>query len=175
MTEVLFLDTDCLSTFLVVRRENLITQLYNGRIGVPQQVYMELRKAHFLRSIIDAMLNTSRVTLYNIDFGTEAGDLYLKLTTKPDKGFKIIGKGEAAAIALAKQHNGILGSNNMRDIVPYIQFYHLKHRTTADILVEALDQNLIKEGQGNAIWREMLEKNRRLPAETFSQFLASSK
>lgn len=34
MTEPLFLDTDCLSTFLIVQRENLILQLYAGRIGI---------------------------------------------------------------------------------------------------------------------------------------------
>ncbi len=102
-------------------------------------------------------------------------DLYIKLTTKPDPGYKVIGIGEAAAITLAKQYNGILGSNNMRDILPYLQLYHLQHRTSADIMAEALEQHLIREGQGNAIWKEMLQRNRKLPANTFTEFLASRK
>jgi predicted nucleic acid-binding protein len=175
MTEPLFLDTDCLSTFLVVGHENLILQLYAGRIGIPEQVYAELRKVSFMKNKVDTLLKANKVMLYQIVVGTDPGALYIKMTTSPDKGYKIIGSGEAAAIVLAKQHNGILGSNNMRDILPYIQLFTLKHRTSATIMVEALEQHLISEGQGNVIWRDMLQRNRKLPADTFTEFLASRK
>ena len=175
MTEPLFLDTDCLSTFLVVGRENLVLQLYAGRIGIPRQVYAELAKVRFMKDKVDALLKANRVVLYTIDAGTDAGALYLKLTAAPEEGFKVIGSGEAAAIVLSKEYNGILGSNNMRDILPYIRLYHLQHRTSADIMAEALEHHLINEGQGNVIWRDMLQRNRRLPAESFTDFLASRK
>ena len=175
MTEPLFLDTDCLSTFLVVGQENFVLRLYAGRIGIPQQVYEELKKVHFMKSKVDALRQAGRVMLYQITAGTIEGDLYFKLTTKPDKGFRVIGSGEAAAITLTKQYNGILGSNNMRDIPPYIRLYHLQHRTSADIMAEALEQHMINEGQGNAIWKQMLQRNRKLPADTFSEFLVSWK
>lgn len=175
MIEPLFLDTDCLSTFLVVQRENLILQLYAGRIGIPQQVYGELKKYQFTKDRVSALVKAKRVVLYSIDASSDSGDLYLKLTTHPDEGYKIIGSGEAAAIVLTKQYDGILGSNNMRDILPYIRLYKLKHRTSADIMVDALEQHLINEGQGNAIWREMLQWNRKLPTDTFSDFLSSRK
>ncbi|MCL4560147.1 MAG: hypothetical protein M1281_05990 [Chloroflexi bacterium] len=175
MIEPLFLDTDCLSTFLVVGYENLILQLYAGRIGIPQQVYGELRKVPFMKNRIDALLKANKVMLYQIAVGTDPGALYLKMTTSPDKGYKIIGGGEAAAIVLARQYNGILGSNNMRDILPYIRLFNLKHRTSADIMVEALEQHLISEGQGNVIWRDMLQRSRKLPTDTFTEFLASRK
>lgn len=175
MTEPLFLDTDCLSTFLIVQRENLVLQLYSGRIGIPQHVYVELRKVHFMKSKVDALLQAGSVMLYQITAGTEEGDLYFKLTNRPDGGYKVIGSGEAAAITLTKQYNGILGSNNMRDILPYIRLYYLQHRTSADIMAEALEQHLISEGQGNVIWKQMLQRNRKLPFDTFSEFLASRK
>ncbi len=175
MTEPLFLDTDCLSTFLVVGRENLILHLYAGRIGIPQQVYDELKKVHFMKNKVEAMLKTCQVMLYQIYVGTDHGALYLKLTTNPDKGFKKIGRGEASAIVLAKEYNGILGSNNMRDILPYIELFGLQHRTSADIMVEAFEQHLITEGQGNVIWRDMIYRNRKLPSDTFSEFLVNRK
>jgi hypothetical protein len=175
MTEPLFLDTDCLSTFLVVQRENLILKLYSNRIGIPQQVYGELRKVQFMKDRVDALLKANRVVLYQFAASTDPGDLYVKLTTHPDNGYKMIGSGEAAAIVLAKHHDGILGSNNMRDILPYIQLYNLKHRSSADIMAEALEQHLISEGQGNVIWRDMLQRNRKLPTDTFTQFLTSRK
>jgi len=166
MTEPLFLDTDCLSTFLVVGRENLILQLYAGRIGIPRQVYAELAKVRFMKDKVDALLKANRVVLYTIDAGTDAGALYLRLTAAPEEGFKVIGSGEAAAIVLSKEYNGILGSNNMRDILPYIELFGLQYRTSADIMVEAFEQHLINEGQGNVIWRDMIYRNRRLPTDT---------
>jgi hypothetical protein len=175
MTEPLFLDTDCLSTFLIVQRENIVLQLYAGRIGIPQQVYVELAKVRFMKDKVDTLLRANRVTLYQIDAGTDSGTLYLKLTTAPEPGFKTIGSGEAAAIVLSKEYVGILGSNNLRDILPYIQLYNLKHRTSADIMAEALEHHLITEGQGNVIWRDMLQRNRKLPTGTFSEFLARRK
>lgn len=173
MIESLFLDTDCLSTFLVVGQENLILQLYAGRIGIPQQVYAELKKVHFMKNKVDTLLESNRIILYQIDASTDSGALYLKMITNPDNGYKIIGSGEASAIVLAKQYKGILGSNNMRDILPYIRLFDLKHRTSAEIMVEAFEQHLISEGQGNVIWRDMLQRNRKLPADTFSEFLAT--
>jgi hypothetical protein len=175
MTEPLFLDTDCFSTFLWVGYENLILQLYAGRIGIPQQVYNELKRVPFLKGKVDALLKVNRITLYQISAGTDSAELYIKMTQKPDKGYKVIGTGEAAAIALTKEHHGILGSNNLSDILPYIRLFHLQYRTSALIMVEALEHNLINEGQGDAIWKQMLQRNRKLPADTFSEFLANRK
>ena len=175
MTEPLFLDTDCLSTFLVVGQENLVLRLYAGRIGIPQQVYAELSKVHFMKHKVDVLRQTGKVVLYQISAGTTEGDFYFKLTTKPDPGYKVIDSGEAAAIVLTQHHNGILGSNNLRDILPYIRRFHLQHRTSADIMAEALEQHMISEGQGNAIWKQMLQRSRKLPTDTFSEFLASRK
>ena len=42
MTDRLFFDTDCLSSFLWVGQENLLLQLYQGRIVLPKQVFDEL-------------------------------------------------------------------------------------------------------------------------------------
>lgn len=49
----------------------------------------------------------------------------------------MIGKGEAASISLAKEHNGIVASNNLSDIAYYIEKFKLKHITTGDILLES--------------------------------------
>ena len=42
MTEQLFFDTDCLSSFLWVGQEQLLLQLYPGKIVLPKQVFDEL-------------------------------------------------------------------------------------------------------------------------------------
>lgn len=92
---------------------------------------------------------------------------------KCDKSNKAIGKGEAAGIALAATYKGVLASNNYRDIAPYIEKYGLRHVDTGMILSEALEKKLITEAEGNSIWQKMLNRNRKLPANSFSDYLKS--
>ena len=47
----------------------------------------------------------------------------------------------------------------------------MKHIDTGQILVEALGKGLITEADGNNIWSKMLDKKRRLPDNTFSEYL----
>ena len=42
MTDKLFFDTDCISSFLWVKEENLLLKLYPGAVVLPKQVYDEL-------------------------------------------------------------------------------------------------------------------------------------
>lgn len=177
MTDKYFFDTDCLSAFLWVKNQNLLIKLYGGKIILPEQVYTELShpSTPHLKKITDNLKNDGEISIASIDMDTEAYKIYSKLTTNPDEGFKVIGKGEAAAIALAKTKGGILASNNMRDIKQYVEEYELKHITTGDILVEALDNNYITEDEGNTIWANMIAKNRKLPNSTFTEFLVSKK
>lgn len=175
MTEPLFFDNDCLSAFLWVGDESLLVKLYPGRIVIPRHIYIELSypRVDHLRQRVDMLLNSGDAVQVSIELGTEAYSIYRKLTSAPDPGHKIIGSGEAAAIALAKCCNGILASNNLKDIAVYIREFDLKHLTTGEILREALSRGLIEEAEGNDIWSKMLQKRRKLGFPSFSDFLAS--
>ena len=100
--------------------------------------------------------------------------LYIELTTVSGDN-KVIGRGEAASISLAKKHDGILGSNNLKDVAYYVQKYSLKHMTTGDLLVEAYESGLITEAEGNAIWQAMLNKRRQIGAQSFTEYLVRTK
>ena len=56
-------------------------------------------------------------------------------------------------------YNGILASNNYKDIAPYLEKYKLRRIDTGQILVEALEKKLITEEEGNTIWNKMLVKH----------------
>lgn len=177
MTEQLYFDTDCISSFLWIKRENLLLSLYPGKIILPQDVFVELSNPsipHIKNKIIQLKSNGDIIT-QQIIIGTEEYKLYHEMAISPPAGEKPIGKGEAAAIALAKVNNGIVASNNSKDINKYIQKYQLKKVTTADILVSALDTSLINEDVGNQIWSGMLSKKRLLPADSFSDYLIKHK
>ena len=96
------------------------------------------------------MISNKDASIKTIDAGTEEYKLYTSLV-RGEKGKKSIGRGEASGIALAKTYNGILASNNYKDIAPYIEKYNLRHIDTGQILVEALRKELITESAGNDI------------------------
>lgn len=174
MIDELFFDTDCLSAFLWINDINILHELYGGKIVLPEPVYQELSNPSIphIKQRADIMISNKDVFVKTIDIDTEEYKLYVELV-RGEKGQKSIGRGEAGGIALAKTYNGILASNNYKDIAPYIEKYNLKHIDTGQILVEALKRGLITEAEGNSIWSKMLAKKRRLPDNTFSDYLVN--
>lgn len=173
MIDSLFFDSDCISAFLWVGKEEILTKLYSGRIVIPKPVYDELsypRIAH-LKARVDGMLASGEARVEAIAIDTEEYICYYNLTVASKIGQVVIGKGEAAAIALARGRNGTVASNNLKDICFYIEEYGLQHRTTGDILVEAFRQEMISEEQGNVIWGNMLARRRKIGADSFSDYL----
>lgn len=175
LTKPLFFDTDCLCAFLWVGNESLLPRLYPGRIVIPRPVYTELcnpRTPHLKRRI-DGLVSQGLVSMMGIAIDSEEYQTYYRLTEAPGEGHALIGKGEAAAISLAKRYGGVVASNNLRDINPYIEEFSLEYATTGDILVDAYHRGLFSEGEGNAVWRQMLEKRRRLGTGSFTEYLES--
>jgi predicted nucleic acid-binding protein len=124
-----------------------------------------------LKARVDAIINNNHATIETILTDTLEYELYSKLTTSPDHGHSIIGKGEAAVIALALIAEGTVASNNLKDVTTYATEFGLRHITTGDILVKAFETSLITEDEGNTIWRAMLAKRRRIGASSFSEYL----
>ncbi|WIV12206.1 hypothetical protein [Proteiniborus sp. MB09-C3] len=177
MTDKLFFDTDCISSFLWVKEENILLKLYPGKIILPRPVFNELSSPsipHIKRKVSELCLSGD-ISTKEILVNTEEYNLYYELAIAPPKGEKVIGKGEAAAIALAKTYNGIIASNNLRDISKYIEKYGLEHVATGDILVAALNEGYIDETTGNQIWTNMIGKRRILPTATFTEYLRTIK
>ena len=177
MTEPLFFDNDCIAAFLWINGQSLLTQMYPGRIVIPKPVYDELSVpgVPHLKNRVDQMIAAGEAVIRSIETNTPTYDMYYSMTQDPTEGHRIIGNGEAACLALAKQENGIIASNNLRDISRYIQELSLKHITTGEIMVEAYKRGIITEDQGNSLWNDMLRKRRKLGASSFSEFLKASK
>ena len=177
MTDSLYFDTDCISSFLWVHEERVLTRLYTGKIIIPQQVYNELSYPGIihLKTRLDLLIDGGDAAIQPIFIDTPEFTLYRKLTSSPDEGHSIIGKGEAAALTLASVLNGTVASNNLRDVASYISKLGLRHITTGDILSNALEASLITESEGNSLWSAMLAKKRKIGPASFTEFLLNSK
>lgn len=175
LTDGYFFDTDCLSAFLWVRGESILSRLYSGRIILPAQVYNELKRVPHLLARADALKDNGDLTIESMVAGSAEYQDYVQMTTSPEEGMRIIGNGEAAGIAMAKGRGGTLASNNLRDVSLYVEKYGIEHITTGDILIEALDAGIITEAEGNSLWVNMIRKRRMLPAATFTDYIESKK
>ena len=172
MSKKLFFDTDCISAFLWVNNQSILSLLYPQGIVIPDSVYAELSNpcVRHLKDKIDILIANKKVVIEEMYVDSPSYNTFIELSS-PSRKAKAIGKGEAAVIALAKECDGIVASNNLRDIKDYVIKYNLTHITTGDILVEALKQNIISEKDGNTIWKNMLEKRRKLGAASFTEYL----
>ena len=56
-------------------------------------------------------------------------------------------------------------------IAPYIEKYNLKHIDTGQILVEALEKELITEIEGNCIWRKCWQRDANASKYFFRVFI----
>lgn len=172
MTDDIFFDTDCISAFLWTKSTHIIEKMYKGRIAFPEPVYNELCNPavpHFKQGA-DALIKSGVAFVKQIEIGTEEYDLY-RLLTSEENDIKTIGKGEASGIALAKVYDGILASNNHKDIDIYIDRYNLKYIDTGQIIQEAMNKDILNMDEGNIIWKKMLNKNRILPASSFTDYI----
>ncbi|NLT46141.1 MAG: hypothetical protein GXX80_11615 [Thermotogaceae bacterium] len=151
MTEGYFFDTDCLSAFLWVREESILAKLYAGKMILPAQVYIELQNVPHLYERVDVLKNRGDLCVESMEVDSAEYIDYLQMTEHPEVGMRIIGKGEAAGIAMTRHRDGTLASNNLRDILPYVEKYKIAHITTGDILIEAMAAGIITEKEGNTI------------------------
>ncbi|MCD8106568.1 MAG: hypothetical protein LUE20_01215 [Oscillospiraceae bacterium] len=176
MTDPLFFDTDGLSAFLWIKGESLLTKLYPGRIFIPAQVYNELANPCVpqLKKRIDLIVDNGQATVVHMDYDSDASELYNELSENPKEGYKIIGKGEAAAIALAVERGGVIVSNNLKDISVYIEEFKLKNLTTGEVLKEALAKGLVTKSECEVMWQEMLSKKRKLGFASFADYLSKN-
>ena len=174
MTKVIFFDTDCISSFLWTRTERILIHCFGNDMIIPRQVYNEISTVPHLQQKIDLMVSSGNLTIEDLLVGSEENNLYLDLTDYTKSGkLPLIGKGEAAAIVLSKKNNGILASNNFRDVKYYVELYGLSHIATHNIIHKAVIDGLISITEADSIWIQMIAKRRKLPFNTFSDYLSS--
>ena len=170
----LFIDTDCISAFLWVDNQALLPKIFPGKIIMPLPVYRELSRPQVshLKQRVDSMIERGYISVESLTFGTPEYREYVSMINGNDPEFTVVGKGEASAIAFAKERDGVLGSNNLKDIMQFVKAYNLKFLTTGDLLVMAYEKGLISEAEGNEIWEKMLRRRRKLGADSFSSYLS---
>ncbi len=167
-------DTDCISSFLWIKRLNIINNLFPNEIIIPQTVYDELNKIkssqyRFLFNDLYTQILKRNFKLKNIMISDREFSEYCKLISM--KNPKRIGRGEAAAIVIAGTLDGTVASNNLSDILPYVGKNKLPYICTEDILYLSYEKSYISIKEGNQIWDDMKRIGRMLPDCDFNEIV----
>lgn len=78
-------------------------------------------------------------------------------------------------MAYLKHNKGTMGSNNLSDVRMFCLTNNKRLLTTADVLYVAYEARLVGLEEADSIWIKMISKKRKLPAASFSDYLATRK
>jgi predicted nucleic acid-binding protein len=167
----LVFDNDCLASFIWINRLDILELLYEGRMYVPQLVVDEMsflkrfsKHKWVYENLLDA-IDKGIFKVITINVNDTAFMEYNKLR-KQGKG-----KGESAAIAIAKTMDNYTACNNLSDIRPFVESGAINNLLTFDILYEYYK----KEGKSindiEKIITDMRSKKRNLPDTTFKEYV----
>ena len=169
----IFYDSDVLICFLEVNEGDILKKLFS-KIIVPDVVYEELnrKKSHNnVKNNLANLIQDGFVVIEQILFGTpEYFDYYCMI-----QGFWTeevpIGRGEAAAMALALKHFGIVASNNLTDVDDLSKLDEIPILTFSMIMSFCFELNLISKKEVDLIWKKILNTtNQTLPKKTFTEY-----
>lgn len=165
----LVLDSDILSSFAWVDRLDILEKLYAKNMIVLEEVINELSKIEHIAKRVESCMTRGSIRLVS----TLANDPEaLELARLLESGR--YGRGEAACLAYLKYNFGSLGSNNVSDVKVVCSDKNICLLTVPDIITYAYKTNVITKEEANKVWINMIKKKRKLPTNSFYDFLATS-
>jgi len=164
------LDADFLSSFAWVNRLDILEGLYSKRMIILEEVLGELSR-------VPHLLSRVKLSICNGHIKSEAmfadSPEALQLAKFLETGR--YGSGEASCMAYLTQHDGVLASNNLSDVKDFCIQNKKRLLTTADVMYQAYEMNLVDLEEADKIWADMLSKRRKLPASSFSEYMSATK
>jgi hypothetical protein len=164
----LVLDTDFLSSFAWVDRIDILESLYADHMVLLDEVALEIARVSHLATRVQACVQRGSIQAVSIVSDSPEA---LELARILDSGR--YGRGESACMAYLMNNSGTMGSNNLADVKGFCIKNDKKLLCTGDCLCEALNQNIITLREGNVLWQRMIDKQRKLPTATLSDYIKS--
>ena len=165
-------DTDCISSFLWIRRLDILDTMYSHSMIVPAVVekelsFMKRSKYSFVYQDLICDVQKGNIEIFTIPALSGMTPRYQAYIN--GEGVKKIGKGEAAAIVIAEELTGTLASNNLKDVLKPVRTIPLPLLTTDDILYQYYHSGYMSILDGERIRESMRKKKRKLPAYGFDR------
>jgi predicted nucleic acid-binding protein len=156
----LIIDNCVLGNYYSARKLSLLKELYPDKIVIPNHVLEESSLKTGLMRRIKELGDDSWFTIYSMNTLEEI-NMYARLERR------IKGKGEAAVLTIAYNNDATVCSDNISDILPYVNRHNLKLMTSLSILFDAYSREVITKENGNIIIDDILQDGNKLPVTSF--------
>ena len=166
----LVLDTDLLSDFAWVNRLDILEKLYAKKMIVLDEVMNELNRVEHLAKKVQHCITNGSIKLIQI-LASDPEAVELGRLLEDGR----LGRGEAACMAYLRYNLGTLASKNLSDIQKLCSDKNIDLVTTPDVIYEAHQKKFISLDEANNIWAAMIQKQRKLPTASFSDFISTLK
>jgi len=160
----ILLDSDVIRHLIKGDKLSLLHKLFGDHLVLLKVVYDELFRSTQIQPIIENFIKFNNLKI--IEFPSDNLEI-LKEYANLKKRF---GDGESACMAVAKFQNNIIASSNLKDIKDYCIQNKIVYLTTMDILLEAVDTQLLSEDNCNHVIQTIKAKNSKLPVNTIAEY-----
>jgi predicted nucleic acid-binding protein len=161
----ILVDCDVISHFIKGERLHLLRELYQDRLIILDVVRDELmRGPQQIRTTAENFISFHSVKVLPLPVdNVPCMKEFVRL-------LRTFGQGESACMAYARFNESIIASSNLKDIHAYCLENRIQYLTTMDILLEALDVQLISEIEANQFITQVKSQNNRLPVDTIKEY-----
>ncbi len=172
MTKDVFLDSDFIRNFAIIKQIDIVCFLYPGRLKIPSEVYRELKNQGIasISYAVGYMIDNGHGQVVEGDENGKVLEIYLNLKQANSTSAKRIGRGELHALAFAIYYDGIVASNNFSDVAIYVEQYKLEHISAAKTLCDAVKAGMITPPVASMHWVAWNSRDRWLPTSTFNEY-----
>jgi len=164
------LDSDVVSSFVIVKRIDILISLFSKQLILLDFVKDELMRGPKYYHNIKKYIDNGEIIEINISTATDQD--VLKEYSEITSDYFSIGKGEAIGMAYCYVHDCILASNNFKDIRKYCCKHKIQMLTVSRILYKAYN-NIIDYKNGVIIYDSMIQKGIKLPYISFKELISN--
>lgn len=161
----ILLDADVVINFIKGDKPDLIAKIYPGRFCLLDRVKAELYKRKETKEEVEKILKTKAIE--EIKFPEEDMDILFEYGSLKREG---LGDGESACMAIARYKKTYIASSNIKDVHEYCKKHGIKNIPTMEMLREALNKKLISTKAVNEFITKCIEKDSKLPANSWEEY-----
>ena len=161
----ILVDSDVISHFIKGERLHMLRQLYQDRLVILDVVRDELmRGPQQIRTVAENFISFHSVKVLPLPVDN------VPCMREFARLLRTFGQGESACMAYARFNESIIASCNLKDIHAYCLENSIQYLTTMDILLEALEGQLLSEEEANVFIAQVKSRKSRLPVDTIKEY-----
>lgn len=159
----ILLDADVIRHFLSGKQLSKLVSVFPNRFVILDKVKNELCRSKRLIQDVTDFINDNNIPVIvlpkNLDIIREYSILK-----------KSFGEGESACMAVARYDDKYIASSNLRDIKNYCETNSITYYTTMDILLRAVDSEILSEADADYFIYNVKMSGSKLPCNSIKEY-----